>query len=180
VGATNYSGAYQATEYLVGLGHRRIGFVTGNLEMGCATDRLAAYRAAVRDYGLPPDPCLIQEGDFLEPRGFDCATALLDLPEPPTAIFASNDVSAFGVIDAIRDRGLRIPDDISVIGFDDIPTAAITHPSLTTVRQPLEEMGRQGTRMLLEFITDRDRAVERIDLPTSLVIRDSCRALTGG
>lgn len=179
VGATNYRGAYEAIEYLVELGHRRIGFVTGDLEMGCATDRLAAYRAALRDFGLLTDPCLIQVGDFQEPCGFDCATALLDLPEPPTAIFASNDVMAFGVIDAIRDRGLRIPDDISVIGFDDIPTAANTHPSLTTVRQPLEEMGRQGTRMLLEFITDRERAIERVDLPTSLVIRGSCRALAG-
>jgi LacI family transcriptional regulator len=177
VGATNHRGAYDATSYLIGLGHRRIGFVTGNLEMGCATDRLAGYRDALRDHGLTVDPALIQEGDFQQPRGFDCAAALLALPEPPTAIFASNDVSAFGVIEAIRDRGLRIPNDVSVIGFDDIPASASIHPSLTTVRQPLEEMGRQATRMLLEFIANQERPVERVDLPTSLVIRGSCRSL---
>jgi LacI family transcriptional regulator len=177
VGATNHQGAYDATSYLIGLGHRRIGFVTGNLEMGCAVGRLAGYRTALCEHRLAIDPALIREGDFMQPRGFDCAAALLSLPEPPTAIFASNDVSAFGVIEAIRDRGLRIPDDVSVIGFDDIPTAASIHPPLTTVRQPLEEMGRQATRMLLEFITNRERHVERIDLPTSLVIRGSCRSL---
>jgi LacI family transcriptional regulator len=177
VGATNHQGAYDATRYLIELGHRRIGFVTGNLEMGCAADRLAGYRTALGDHGLAVDPCLIQEGDFAQPRGFDCARALLSLPESPTAIFASNDVSAFGVVEAIRDRGLRIPDDVSVIGFDDIPTAASIHPRLTTVRQPLEEMGRQATRMLLEFIANPERQVERLDLPTSLVIRGSCRSL---
>jgi LacI family transcriptional regulator len=177
VGATNHQGAYDATNYLIGLGHRRIGFVTGHMEMGCAIDRLAGYQAALRDHGLPRDPALIQVGDFEQPRGFACARALLDLPTPPTAIFASNDVSAFGVIDAVRDRGLRIPDDISVVGFDDIPTSASIHPSLTTVRQPLEEMGRQATRMLLEFIGNPDRQVERVDLPTSLVIRGSCRSV---
>jgi LacI family transcriptional regulator len=179
VGATNHQGACDATRYLIGLGHRRIGFVTGNLEMGCAADRLAGYRTALREHGLAVDPCLIQEGDFAQPRGFDCARTLLSLREPPTAIFASNDVSAFGVVEAIRDRGLRVPDDVSVIGFDDIPTAASIHPALTTVRQPLEEMGRQATRMLLEFIANPDRQVERLDLPTSLVIRGSCRALAG-
>jgi LacI family transcriptional regulator len=177
VGATNHQGAYDATTYLIGLGHRRIGLVTGHLEMGCAIDRLAGYRAALRDHGLPVDPALIQQGDFQQPRGFDCAKELLALPEPPTAIFACNDVSAFGVIDAVRDAGLRIPDDISVIGFDDIPTSATIHPSLTTVRQPLEEMGRQATRMLLTFISDHTRQIERVDLPTSLVIRGSCRSL---
>jgi LacI family transcriptional regulator len=179
VGATNHQGAYDATAYLIGLGHRRIGFITGHMEMGCATDRLAGYQTALRDHGLPIDPCLIHQGDFQQPRGFDCTKALLALPEPPTAIFASNDVSAFGVIDAVRDAGLRIPDGISVVGFDDIPTSATIHPSLTTVRQPLEEMGREATRMLLEFIANPGRQVERVDLPTSLVIRGSCRSLAG-
>jgi LacI family transcriptional regulator len=177
VGATNHRGAYDAMKYLIDLGHRRIGFVTGRLEMGCAVDRLAAYKDALRDHGLPVDPALIQEGDFDQPRGFACGRALLGLPDPPTAIFASNDVSAFGVIDAVRDAGFRIPDDVSVVGFDDIPTAANIHPPLTTVRQPLEAMGRHATRMLLEYIADPSRPVERVDLQTSLVIRGSCRPL---
>jgi LacI family transcriptional regulator len=104
---------------------------------------------------------------------------LLALPNPPTAIFASNDVSAFGVMEAVRDAGFRIGDDISVVGFDDIPTASSVHPSLTTVRQPLEEMGRRATRMLFERIADPSRPFERIDLPTELVIRDSCRTPAG-
>lgn len=177
VGATNHQGAYDATTYLIGLGHRRIGFVTGHMEMGCSIDRLSGYQTALREHGLPRDPALIQVGDFEQTRGFECARALLSLPDPPTAIFASNDLSAFGVIDAIRDRGLRIPDDISVVGFDDIPTSASIHPSLTTVRQPLEEMGREATRMLLEFIGNPERQIERVDLPTSLVIRGSCRSV---
>jgi LacI family transcriptional regulator len=177
VGATNRAGAFEATTYLLDLGHRRIGFVTGNLELGCATDRLAGYRDALAARGVPFDPALVREGDFHQPRGYDCARDLLALRDPPTAIFASNDVSALGVMDAIRDGGRRIPDDVSVVGFDDIPTAASVHPPLTTVRQPLEEMGRRATRMLLDLIADPERPVERIDLPTSLVIRGSCRSL---
>jgi LacI family transcriptional regulator, galactose operon repressor len=176
VGATNVQGAYDATSYLISLGHRRIGFVTGNLKMGSAVDRLKGHRAALAEHGLLHDPALVLEGDFHQPRGYECARALLALADPPTAIFASNDVSAFGVMDAIRDAGLRIAIDISVIGFDDIPTASSVHPPLTTVRQPLVEMGARATRMLLEFIEEPARPHERVDLATSLVIRETCRS----
>jgi LacI family transcriptional regulator len=175
VGATNWQGAYDATVFLIELGHTRIGFVTGTMTMGCAVDRLAGYRAALAAHDLPNDPTLVCEGDFQQPRGYECARELLALSDPPTAIFASNDVSAFGVMEAVRDRGLRIPDDISIVGFDDIPTASSVHPPLTTVRQPLEEMGRRATQMLLALIADPKRPVERIDLPTALVARGSCR-----
>jgi LacI family transcriptional regulator len=100
---------------------------------------------------------------------------LLALPDPPTAIFASNDVSAFGVMDAARDHGLRIPEDISVVGFDDIPQAAHVHPGLTTVRQPLAQMGRLATQMLLRQIKDPEYTGERIELPTELIVRGSCQ-----
>jgi LacI family transcriptional regulator len=176
IGATNRQGAFDATNYLVGLGHRRIGFVTGTMTMGCAVDRLEGYRAALSTNRLPEDQSLIVEGDFHQHRGYECARELLSLESPPTAIFASNDVSAFGVMEAVRDSGYRIGKDISVIGFDDIPTATNVHPRLTTVRQPLEEMGRRATRMLLELIEDPEQPVERVDLPTELVIRDSCRS----
>lgn len=175
VGATNRQGAYDAVSYLIELGHRRIGCVTGNMRLGCAIDRLDGYRAALSDHGLRIDPSLVREGDFHQPRGYECARALLELAEPPTAIFASNDVSALGVMEAVRDSGRRIATDVSVIGFDDIPAAASVHPSLTTVRQPLFEMGARATRMLLEFIEDPVREMERVDFPTALVIRDSCR-----
>jgi LacI family transcriptional regulator len=175
VAASNRRGAYNATEYLVELGHRRIGFITGAMDQMCARDRLEGYRAALADRGIPLDPELVYEGDFFQPLAYAGASALLELSHPPTAIFASNDVSAFGAMEAIRVHGLHIPDDVSVVGFDDIPQAAHVHPPLTTVRQPLEEMGRAATRMLLEYIKDPQRPVERVELPTGLVIRQSCR-----
>src|SRR5215475_2321252 len=106
VGATNWQGGYDGTRYLIELGHRRIGFITGDMTLGCARDRLVGYQEALRDADLPVDPALLREGDFLQPRAFTCASELLELAEPPTAIFASNDVSAFGAMEAIRNRGL--------------------------------------------------------------------------
>ena len=177
VGATNRRGGYDATRYLIELGHRRIGFITGSLDLGCSIDRMAGYHAALTEFGLPTDPGLIREGDFMQPAGYTGARELLALPHRPTAIFASNDVSAFGVMEAARDCGLRIPEDISIVGFDDIPQASHVNPPLTTVRQPLEQMGRVATRMLLETIADRQRPAARVELPTELVIRASCRPI---
>jgi LacI family transcriptional regulator len=175
VGATNWQGAYEATGYLIELGHRRIGFITGTMDVGCAQERLAGYKAALEKHGFVVDPELIREGDFLQPRGYICAKELLAVAEPPTAIFASNDISAFGVMEAVRDHSLQIPRDISIVGFDDIPQAASVHPPLTTVRQPLEQMGSIAARMLLKYIVEPDQPVERIELPTELIIRQSCR-----
>lgn len=174
VGATNWQGGYDATQYLIELGHRRIGFITGTLDLACSTDRLAGYQAALHDAGLPTPPELVQTGDFFQPSGYRGTRELLALPERPTAIFASNDVMAFGVMEAVREHGLRIPHDISIVGFDDVPQAAHVHPPLTTVRQPLEEMGRAATRMLMSLIEKPQQSLSRIDLPTQLIIRNSC------
>ena len=174
VAATNQQGAYNATKHLIELGHRRIGFITGAMDQICAQDRLKGYRVALADHEVAFDPELVYEGNFFQPLGYTGASALLELPHPPTAIFASNDVSAFGVMEAVREHSLRIPQDISVVGFDDIPQAAHVHPPLTTVRQPLEEMGRIATHMLLEYIQDPQRPIERVELPTELVLRQSC------
>ncbi len=144
--------------------------------MGCAIDRLEGYRQSLKVHGIEEEPALIVEGFFQQRRGYECAQELLALDDPPTAIFASNDESALGVMEAVRDAGFRIGDDISVIGFDDIPAASNVHPRLTTVRQPLEEMGRRATQMLLELIDDPEKVAERIDLQTELVIRESCRS----
>ncbi len=108
VGATNWQGGFVATEYLINLGHRRIGFITGSMDLGCAQDRLEGYKAALRAHHLPVYPELIYEGDFFQHSGVAAANAMLDLPEPPSAIFASNDVMAMGAMDSIRHRGLRI------------------------------------------------------------------------
>jgi LacI family transcriptional regulator len=172
--STNWQGAYDATCYLLNLGHRRIALITGIMELSCSVDRLAGYEAAYRDHGLEPDPALIYEGDFFRPNGYEGASYFLDLPEPPTAIFASNDISAFGVIEAIRNRGLQIPDDVSVIGFDNIPEASHVHPGLTTVRQPLEHMGRLAVKMLFKRLEDPDLAGERVELATELIVRETC------
>ncbi len=176
VSTTNFRGAYDAVTYLHSLGHRRIGFITGTMDFGCAQERLAGYEAALKDAGIPVDPQFVCEGNFLQSQGYQCTQTLLDLAEPPTAIFASNDVMAFGVMEAARERGLRLPEDLSIIGFDDIPQAAHVHPLLTTVRQPLEEMGRAAALLLLQYIAHPDAAIERIKLPTELIIRQSCQA----
>jgi LacI family transcriptional regulator len=177
VGATNVQGAYDATKHLIDLGHHRIGFITGTFDMGCAVDRLSGYKNALADHNISFDQELVQEGDFFQPRGYDCARLLLSLPNPPTAIFASNDVSALGVMEAVRDLGLRIPEDISIVGFDDIPQASQVNPPLTTVRQPLEQMGHKAAQMLLEYIADPEMPTQRIELPTELIVRASTRQL---
>ena len=174
VGATNWQGAYNATEYLIKLGHNRIGFITGSMDLGCAGDRLDGYKSALRTYHISEKPELIYEGTFFQPDGFAGASVLLDLPHPPTAIFASNDVMAMGAMDAVRTRGLRIPDDVSVLGFDDIPQSGLIRPALTTVNQPLEQMGRVATQMLLDLLERPEKKADRIELPTQLVVRDSC------
>ena len=177
VGAANWSGGYSATEYLIQLGHQRIGHITGSMDLGCAVDRLAGYRSALKTYHLDESPELVYEGDFAQPDGYEGALALMDLPNPPTAIFAANDVMAMGVMDAVRTRGMRVPQDISIVGFDNIPQASLIRPALTTIHQPLEKMGRVATQILLNMLEDPENQKTRIELPTQLVIRDSCGKL---
>ena len=173
VGATNWQGGYSATEYLIKLGHKRIGFITGSMDLGCSQERLSGYRSALRTHHLTDEPGLVYEGDFLQSDGYTGASTFLDLPKPPTAIFASNDLMAMGAMDAIRNRGLRIPDDVSVVGFDNIQQSAMVYPSLTTVQQPLEQMGRVATQILLGILNNPGRDADRIELPTELIIRNS-------
>ncbi len=176
VGATNWQGAYNGTEYLIRLGHTRIGFITGSMDLACSRDRLAGFRAAMKTHHIPIPDELVCEGDFEQLDGYNNGKELLALPNPPTAIFASNDMMAMGVMDAVRELGLRIPDDISILGFDDIPQAVNIRPALTTVRQPLEKMGRVATQMLLDSLNGPDGNMQRIELPTELIVRDSCQA----
>jgi LacI family transcriptional regulator len=175
VEAANWQGAYEATRYLGQLGHTRIAFVTGALAIRSAVDRLRGYRAALADCDIPVSEELVLEGNFQQQTGYEATKNLLQsVDPPPTAIFASNDLSAFGAMDAARECGLRIPDDISIVGFDDIPQASLVYPKLTTVRQPLEEMGQVAVKMLLERIKDQSHPPQRVELETQLVIRDSC------
>jgi len=178
VSATNRSGAYAATRHLLDLGHQRIGFITGKLEVDAARERLDGYRAALTDHGSRVDPELIVKGDFLRPRALEAAHQLLELPDRPSAVFASNDVSALAVLEVARECNLRVPDDMSLVGFDDIPEAAHVHPALTTVRQPLEDMGRVAARALLSIMREPNRPPERVELPTELIVRGSTCART--
>jgi LacI family transcriptional regulator len=173
VGATNWQGAFVATEHLINLGHQRIGFITGWMDLGCAQDRLKGYKAALQMHHIPEIPELIYEGDFSQNSGVTAANVLFDLPEPPTAIFASNDMMAMGAMDVIRHRGLRVPDDISIVGFDNIPQAAMVYPPLTTVQQPLEQMGRVATQVLLGLLTSPEKQITHLELPTELIVRSS-------
>ena len=175
VEATNWQGAYEATRYLHQLGHTRIAFITGSLAVRSAVDRLRGYKAALADCDIPVREELVVKGDYQQQTGYETAKSLLQSVDPlPTAIFASNDLSAFGAMDATRECGLRIPDDISIIGFDDIPQASFVYPKLTTIRQPLEQMGQVAVKMLLERIEDQSRPPQRVALATQLIIRDSC------
>jgi LacI family transcriptional regulator len=173
VTAANHQGGYEATKHLIDLGHKRIGIITGWTDMISAQHRLEGYKAALADHGIPLDSELIFEGDFTQACGFNGASQFLNLYEPPTAVFASNDVSAVGVIDAARAHGLSVPDQLSVIGFDDIPMAATLNPQLTTMHQPLQEMGRSATQLLLNLVDNSKEKPTSIVLPTKLILRES-------
>jgi LacI family transcriptional regulator len=173
VNASNRRGTRDAIRHLVELGHRRIGFITGRDNVGATHARLAGYRDEMTGAGLAIGPDDIVEGDFLEPRGHAAGLELLSRPDRPTAVFTSSDMAAFGVLRAAEDLGLRVPEDVSVVGFDDLPEAARVNPALTTVRQPLREMGRTAVRQLLERLDDPGRPPVRLALETELVVRGS-------
>ena len=173
VTVTNRKGILDAMRHLLALGHRRIGFITGRLDLTCSHDRLQGYRDALAEVGLPFDETLVLEGDFSQPTGFRQAQALLQLPEPPTAIVASNDMMAFGVMDAAKAARLTIGKDLSIVGFDDVFMASQTHPTLTTVRQPMFDMGATAFELLVMLLEERTMISLRRELPTELVIRES-------
>ncbi len=179
VGAANWSGGLAATEHLIALGHRRIGFIAGPRQLLCSRTRLDGYRSALEGAGIPVVDELIVQGDFYHESGFTQGDALLSLADPPTAIFASSDQMAFGVYEAIRRRGLRVPDDVSVVGFDDLPEARWSSPPLTTVRQPLSEMGSLAARTVLRLSQGEKIESLRLELATELVVRDSTSPAKG-
>jgi len=173
VAATNRKGVVDATRHLLALGHRRIGFITGRMDIACSHDRLQGYRDGLAEVRLPFDSELVREGDFLQLSGFRHTQDLLQLADPPSAIIASNDIMAFGAMDAIKARGLTIGDDISIVGFDDIDMASHTYPPLTTVRQPMAAMGETALDMLVTLLQGRTVLTPRRELPTELIIRES-------
>jgi LacI family transcriptional regulator len=173
VSAAHSAGATQATRHLLELGHRRIAAIGGPEGWIATEERMRGYHAALAGAGVLPDPGLVQYSDFRIEGGREAAARLLDGPDAPTAIFAFNDSMAVGALQAAAARGLRVPADLSVAGFDDTIEAAITVPALTTVRQPLAELGRTAVSLLLRQMENRRLEPLRIELATRLVIRDS-------
>jgi LacI family transcriptional regulator len=171
VGATNWAGGLAATEHLISLGHRRIAVIGGPREMLCSQARIDGYRAALERAGIEVDRRLIRYGDFMHEGGFRASSDLLGLADRPTAIFAGSDQQAMGAYEAARQAGLRVPDDLSVVGFDDLPLCQWLSPPLTTVRQPLEEMGRLAARTLFQQLDGEPLVSPRVELATDLRIR---------
>lgn len=175
--ATNREGALDAMRYLIGLGHRRIGFITGRTDLVSGNQRMLGYLDGLAEAGIPYDPSLVCPGDYTIDKALPCACKLLTLPEPPTAIFAANDMSAMGVYQIAREMGIRIPDQLSVVGFDNVQEAAHSDPPLTTIDQNIVTLGDEATQMLMHLIRGEPLESHLRILPTRLVIRDSCRSV---
>lgn len=174
VAATNWAGAKTATEYLIGLGHTQIGIITGPAQWRISEERLAGYHAALLAASLPLSSRLVQVAeDTTITGGRVAAERLLSLSRTPTAVIALNDAMAVGVLTAARARGLGVPHDLSVIGFDDVETASITTPALTAVQQPLQGLGRVAADVLWRLLERQELAATRIELSTRLIVRDS-------
>ncbi|HEY1626018.1 MAG TPA: LacI family DNA-binding transcriptional regulator [Streptosporangiaceae bacterium] len=178
--AAHSSGAAQATEHLLGLGHRRIGVISGPRDWLASQERLRGHFAALAGHGTLPDSTYIRHANFRVDGGREAALDLLDLPDPPTAIFAFSDSMAIGAMQAAAGRGVRVPEDLSVVGFDDTLEASVTVPALTTVRQPLAELGRTAVSLLLRQVENRRLEPLRVELETRLVIRNSTAGAAGG
>ncbi|MFC7404089.1 LacI family DNA-binding transcriptional regulator [Georgenia alba] len=173
VGSANWNGGLVATRHLLELGHRRIGVITGPPDVMCSRQRLDGYRAALDEAAIPVDPTIVRDGRFSAESGYDRGLQLLDTPDRPTAIFAGNDLQAMGLVRAARDRGLSVPGDLSIVGYDDLSVASWTTPRLTTVRQPLVDMAHVATTMLVRLAAGETLTMPRIDLATELVVRES-------
>jgi LacI family transcriptional regulator len=173
VGATNWAGGVSATEHLIALGHRRIAFVGGPQQASSSQARLHGYRAALGNAALAVDADLVTHGNFHYDQAYSLGLQLLKRPDPPTAIFAASDVTAFGVMEAARSTGLRVPDELSIVGFDNTFIAAWSTPPLTTVHAPLRDMGRVAIRTLMRLVAGETLDSYHVELATHLVVRGS-------
>jgi LacI family transcriptional regulator len=173
VDVENREASRDAVAHLIGLGHHRIGVINGQLQMEAAQARRDGYKQALLEAGVAIDAQLMVEGYFSEAAAFQAMLMLLDLPQPPTAVFAASDSMAIGALHAIRRRGLRVPDEVALVGFDDLPLAAYATPPLTSVHQPIGEMGTHAVRLLVEQVKGQGPATS-VRLPARLVVRESC------
>jgi LacI family transcriptional regulator len=173
----NAQGAYDAVAHLIGLGHSRIALIGGPIQITTARERQEGYKQALQDHGLQTDETLIRRGDFKQESGYVAATELLALDDPPTAIFAANNLMTLGALNAIHEQRLNIPTDVAIVGFDDMPWAPSLDPPLTTISQPTYDMGRTTAELLLSKIAESARDTMEIKLQPSLIVRKSCGSL---
>jgi LacI family transcriptional regulator, repressor for deo operon, udp, cdd, tsx, nupC, and nupG len=173
VGIDDKAATEKAMRHLLDLGHRRIGHISGLKRYSVTPNRIAGYRSALKAAGIAFDPALVVSGDFLFSGGVAAAQTLMSLPDPPTALCCGNDESALGALRQLRAMGLRVPQDVSVIGFDDTPIAATADPPLTTMRQPRHDIGFTAMTMLLDILAGTPVASPQVTLPVDLVLRDS-------
>ncbi|MFD1544285.1 LacI family DNA-binding transcriptional regulator [Nonomuraea guangzhouensis] len=173
IGSTNFAGGLAATQHLLSLGHRRIAYVGGPATAACNQARMHGYRAAMEAAGVPVPPGYVRTGHFRYQDGVVNGAALLDLAQTPTAIFGGSDETALGVMEAARARGLRIPEELSIVGFDDTQLARMASPPLTTVRQPLREMGGVAVRTALRLAAGEKVDSHHVELATELIVRGS-------
>lgn len=178
ISVSNRRGAYEAVEYLIKFGHKKIATIHGSLNIQPGADRLEGYKAALKDHGLPVNEELILDGNFYRKIAYEKMLKLLELDELPTAVFIASDEMALGAVKAIREKGLEIPKDISIIGFDDNPICTELFPQITTVRQPISEMGRLAAELMIKLIGGKEKNGIKKSLDTELVIRDSCRPIS--
>ncbi|MHC4800055.1 MAG: LacI family DNA-binding transcriptional regulator [Planctomycetota bacterium] len=176
VSTDNKAGGLIATNHLISLGHRRIGCIAGPSSTNPSAQRLIGYKQALSEAGIPFDEALVRNGDFHALSGLVMGNELLSMAEPPTAIFACNDMMAIGVLRAASERGIRVPNDLALVGFDDIELDSFTNPPLTTIAQPKLEMGSKATQFLIQRIKNPQHDLRYEMLPVSLVPRDSCGA----
>ena len=171
----NVGAARDATEHLLGLGHRRVGFISAGTSSNTVVERRKGYREALEAHGIAFDNALVVDGDFTEAVGYAAAKQLLQLDDRPTAIFAANDRMALGAMAAISDLGLRVPEDVALVGFDDVPMSGYLRPALTTVSVSAHELGKKAMDILLADIEGRSTR-RRVRVATQLIVRDSCGA----
>jgi LacI family transcriptional regulator len=177
VDSDNLHGGRLAAQHLLDLGHRRIAMISGRPDLESARLREQGYTDTLREAGIEPDPALIQLGDYLPAASADAARRLLAGPDRPTAIFAANDLSAIAAIEVAAELGLRVPDDLSIVGFDNVPEAALATPPLTTVEQPIHAMGAHAIDLLIKLIRHEPVESTHVRLTTRLVVRQSTRAI---
>ena len=177
VKVNNFDGALKAVEYLISLGHRKVGFITGPPDQEHSIDRIKGYKEALRRNGIEYNRGFVFYGDFHKKSGREGMEYLLSLSSPPSAVFVANDNMALAAMRVIKEKGLKIPKDISIVGFDDIDAASEVEPPLTTVRQPLYKMGEKAARLIFDLLNNKKNEPQKIVLNTELIIRESCKML---